>query len=78
GPVFGDQRSSVGGLVGQTPGQILNSLALGTVSGGYYANLGGMVGLNMGNVRQSVATGKIKFNPRIGRTYGGLVGVNYG
>lgn len=65
--------SNVGGLVGYSRGTILDSRAMGDVTGGYYS--GGLVGRNFGGtVEGSYATGSITGRGPIG----GLVGSNEG
>ncbi len=63
--------NSVGGLVGQSNGNISDSHATGNVTG-YTAWVGGLVGTNSGHISNSYASGDVS-----GWQYvGGLVGFN--
>ncbi len=62
---------SVGGIAGQSSGEIINSEAHGTVMGVF--NVGGLIGINENTVKYSFATGKVVGE----RDVGGLIGYNY-
>lgn len=62
---------SVGGIAGQSSGEIINSEAHGTVKGVF--NVGGLIGINENTVKYSFATGKVVGE----RDVGGLIGYNY-
>ncbi len=66
--------TNVGGLIGMNSGQISDSSAIGTVSGGF--QVGGLVGHSdeSGQISRCYATGSVTTNSD---RVGGLVGLNY-
>ena len=62
-------NATVGGLVGYNTGDVSNSYATGSVTGG---TVGGLVGCNNGAVDSCYSTGSVT-----GGTVGGLVGYNF-
>lgn len=76
----GDGSQSVGGLVGENQGEIVDSYATGMVSGGNSSNsIGGLVGYNtnLGSIDGSHASGAVSGGDS-GTMIGGLVGENLG
>lgn len=63
---------TVGGLVGENEGRIVNGHAFVNLTGGRY--VGGLVGRNAGTIEASRANGNVRF----GAAAGGLVGRNEG
>ena len=71
--------SRVGSLVGEHRGNLSNSYATGSVSGGrsFASTIGGLVGNNQGNLSNSYTTASVS-GSGISTSVGGLVGRNWG
>jgi hypothetical protein len=74
----GDDGRSIGGLVGQNNGSIIDSDARASITAGDFGEqIGGLVGDNRGSVSTSYATGTLTVGDE-GSKVGGLVGKNNG
>jgi filamentous hemagglutinin family protein len=77
--VTGKDAEFIGGLTGETDGNIQGSYSSGTVTGGSSADAGGLAGKNSGSIRESYSTSATKVGTSKSRnSVGGLVGYNTG
>ncbi len=81
----GSQNNNAGGAVGANPGQIIDTIATGDVSGGSNSFIGGLVGRNDtgatiagSSVALSGAAGNVTLSDTTGGGAGGFVGFNFG